>query len=76
MLALRMIGTKPVELMMSNTETAFKYVHENLVVNRIKSCAKIEQYQHGNETMVVRTHDVIVNKRDGRFCGVVLSIAD
>ena len=69
-----MIGTEPVELMMSNTEPILKYVHEDLVVDRIKSRAKIAQFQRGNETMVSRTHNVVVNNRDGGFCGVVLSI--
>ena len=69
-----MIGTEPVELMMSNTEPVLTYVHEDLGVDRIKSCAMIEQYQRENETMVGRTHDVVVNNRDGGFCGMVLSI--
>ena len=69
-----MIGMEPVELMMSNTEPVLKYVHEDLVAGHIKSRAKIEQYQHGNETMVDRIHDVIVNNYDGSFCEVVLSI--
>ena len=30
-----MIGTEPVELMMSNTELILKYVHEDIVVDRI-----------------------------------------
>ena len=69
-----MIGTESVELMMSNTEPILKYVNEDLVVDRIKRRARIEQYQCGNETMVGRTHKVIVNNRDGGFCGMVLSI--
>ena len=73
-MALRMIGTEPVEFTMSNTKPVLKYVHKDLVVDRTKSRAKIEQYQRGNEIMVGRTHDVVVNNRDGGFCGVVLSM--
>ena len=72
--ALRMIGTEPVEFIMSNTKPVLKYVHEDLVVDRTKSRAMTEQYQRGNETMVGRTHDVVVNNPDGGFCGVVLSM--
>ena len=44
------------------------------MVDHIKSRTKIDQYQRENETMVGRTHDVVVNNRDGGFCGVVLSL--
>ena len=69
-----MIGMEPIELMMSNAEPDRKYVREDLVVDRIKSSAKIEQYQRGDETTVSRTHDVVAHNREGGFCGVVLSI--
>ena len=44
------------------------------MVDRIKSPAKIEKYHCRNKTMVGRTHDVVVNNRNGGFCGVILSI--
>ena len=69
-----MIQTEPVELRKSSTEPIVKYVHEDLVVDRIKSRTKIEQYQCGNETMGGGSHDFVVNNSDGGVCGVVLSI--
>ena len=69
-----MIETESVELMMTNTELILKYVDDDLLIDRIKSRAKIEYYERGNETMVSRTHDVVVKNRDGGFCGGVLSM--
>ena len=69
-------GTKPIQFVSLESKPLAQYVDKYVVVDRIKTGAKVQKHQCGHKTGVSSSYDIIVYNWNGGLRRVMSSVGE